>query len=145
MEGRSAETRKVKERIAAAWRARARTTNVGRTQRGRLEKEHRDSDASSKERVGRRSDETPRVTRPTLRNKNSLYGQLLLRPQRFFCIPFVARYSGFQSVQRIHSLPMVSSGIPRFPFSRQLLSSALFCLLFPIHVVPPLYSFAVVF
>lgn len=53
---------------------------------------------------------------PTLRNKNSLYGQLLLRPPRFFCIPFVPRHSGFQSVQRIHSLPMVSSGIPRFPF-----------------------------
>lgn len=63
---------------------------------------------------------------PTLRNKNSLYGQLLLRPPRFFCIPFVPRHSGFQSVQRIHSLPMVSSGIPRFPF----LSLSLF-LFFP--------------
>ena len=34
--------------------------------------------------------------------------------------PFVSLsqrdYSGFQSVQRIHSLPMAFSGIPRFPF-----------------------------
>lgn len=90
-----AETQKVNERIAA-W--------MHREERGRRETRRKEGN------------ETPRVTRPTLRNKNSLYGQLLLRPPRFFCIPFVPRHSGFQSVQRIHSLPMVSSGIPRFPF-----------------------------
>lgn len=33
----------------------------------------------------------PRVTRPTLRNKNSLYAELLLRLRRFFCIPLDTR------------------------------------------------------
>ena len=56
----------------------------------------------------------PRVTRPTLRNKNSLYAELLLRIRRSFCIPSDTRYSAFQSVQRIHSSPMVSLGIPWF-------------------------------
>lgn len=87
---------------------------------------------------GRRRKKPPRVTRPTLRNKNSLYGELLLRVLRFFCIPLDTRYSAFQSVQRIHSSPMVSLGIPH---------SSLFFFFFLNNYLPfpPIFSFRLLF
>lgn len=88
-------------------------------------------DKQRRVRSGKRK-KPPRVTRPTLRNKNSLYAELLLRVRRFFCIPLDTRYSAFQSVQRIHSSPMVSLGIPMLPlfFCLQLSSTSYYFLFF---------------